>query len=56
MSELSQPSIVCEAYTNCPSFSAVEESNKLPPIAASYHWILSPVAVKSATVAVLQKD
>ena len=53
---LSQPSTVCEAYTNCPSVNAVDGSSKLPPVAASYHWILSPVAVKSATVAVSQNN
>ena len=56
LSVLSQSSTVCEAYTNCPSVNAVEGSSKLPPVAASYHWILSPVAVKSATVAVSQNN
>ena len=56
LSVLSQSSTVCEAYTNCPSVNAVEGSSKLPPVAASYHWMLSPVAVKSATVAVSQNN
>ena len=53
---LSQSSTVCEAYTNCPSVNAVDGSSKLPLVGASYHWILSPVAVKSATVAVSQNN
>ena len=55
LSVLSQPFTVCVAYTICPSARAVVESNKLPPVAASYHWMLSPVAVKSATVEEVQK-
>ena len=53
---LSQPSIVCEAYTTCPSVNTDEKSNKFPPVAASYHWMLSPVTVNSATVAASQNS
>ena len=55
LSVLSHPSTVCEAYTIRPSVSTVVESNKFPPVSASYHWILPPVADKSATVEIAQK-
>ena len=54
LSVLSHPSTVCEAYTITPSVSTVVESNKFPPVSASYHWMFSPVSVKSATVATSQ--
>ena len=54
LSLLSQPSIVWDEYTTWLSVNAIEESNKLPPVAASYHWMFCPVAVKSATVATSQ--
>ena len=53
---LSHPLTVWEAKTVWLSEREVEESNKLPPVAESYHLIFSPSTFKSAIVAELQND
>ena len=39
-----------------PEVNAVVEDKAVPPVAVLYHFNAVPVAVKSATVALLQKD
>ena len=39
-----------------PFVSAVLVFNAVPPVLAAYHWIVVPVAVRLATVPLLQKD
>ena len=51
----SQPPTVCEAKYVVPFVSAVLVLSSVPPLLAAYHWIVVPVAVKFATVPLLQK-
>jgi hypothetical protein len=39
-----------------PFVSAVLVLKTLPPVLVAYHWIVVPVAVRLATVPLLQKD
>ena len=39
-----------------PFVSAVLVLKTLPPVLVAYHWIVVPVAVRFATVPLLQKD
>jgi hypothetical protein len=52
---LSQPLTVCEAKYDVASTNEVVPANGEPPEPAAYHCMFEPVAVRSATVAELQK-
>jgi len=51
----SQPLTVCEAWYVVPVVSTVLVLSAVPPVLAAYHWIAVPVAVRLATVPLLQK-
>jgi hypothetical protein len=51
----SQPLIVCEAWYVVPFMRAVLVLSAVPPVLVAYHWIEVPVAVRLATVPLLQK-
>ena len=52
----SQPLTVCEAKYVVPVVRAAVLLKGVPPVLVAYHWIEVPVAVRLATVPLLQKD